>query len=700
MDDKERSKEDLIAELQHLRHQNMNLELTRNALWKAFPTALVVVGVLDGEILYVNQQAKQLYGEDYLGHNLDFHFRQTNPTRSDGSPFSFEELPAFRSLMYGETVHNVEMVIQNVNGAKCTMLVSSSPVFDEHENVTAAIVTFDDITNLKLAKTNLTEAAKLTENRMQELHAAIHALPVDLIVYDKNGKVLDINGCKDDFLLNHLPNKDNPLADKTAQIQGYQVEGQLLTLEEMPVYRSLVNGETVRDFEIITWKESGEHIYLSVNCSPIRNRKGEITGAVATHRDTTERKRIEAALLKSRQHALELVDSLRQVDQSKNAFINMLSHELRNPLATAAMGAELIKRMQNDSDRVERLREIVHCQLKQLSCLLDDLLDVAHITENKIVLNLKTVELNKLVNQAIESYRWEFKEKGVDLQTEFTKPLFMKADPERLTQAVEKLLHNAVKFTERGDAVAVTVSRAESNQGALITVCDTGMGMDREMLLSAFKPFLQVEQSLDRKRGGLGLGLSIVKGILELHGGDITVNSEGLGKGTQFSIWLPLSRQEEDEVISDSDETSADSLKILVIDDMPDITEIMTALLTHLGHEVMSAASGIEGITIAKEFRPQVLFCDIGLPGMNGYEVAEYFRADDELKDTYMIAFSGYAQQEDKLRSQRAGYKVHLAKPVEMELLKKVLDTCCQSLKSPQEPNAKTEQLNLRFPGN
>jgi len=366
----------------------------------------------------------------------------------------------------------------------------------------------------------------------------------------------------------------------------------------------------------------------------------------------------------------ELIEELQQLRQHKNTFINMLSHELRNPLTSAMMGVELSEKILQEGGQATKTIKIVRRQLKQLNRMVDDLLDVARITENRIILKQEEVDLNQIVKQAIEDYRWQFSESGVILNTEFTSTLQISADSVRMTQAVGNLLHNAVKFTDRGKDVSVVVSRSEDQREALITVRDTGMGIDPKDLPNIFEPLSQVDKSLDRKYGGLGLGLSITKGIVELHGGTITAASDGLGKGSLLIIRLPILYRVQDHCATADKE---EPLRILIIDDMPDILEIMSALLEHLGHEVITAESGFEGIVKAKEFHPHVLFCDIGLPGINGYEVAKFFHADDELKDTYLIAFSGYARPEDRECSKEAGFQVHLSKPVGIEDLKESL---------------------------
>lgn len=290
---------------------------------------------------------------------------------------------------------------------------------------------------------------------------------------------------------------------------------------------------------------------------------------------------------------------------------------------------------------------------------------VTRITQYKIKLKKERVELDKLVQLVVKDYRPQFAEKEVRLETELTADsLFLEADPTRMTQIVGNLLNNAVKFTAKGDKVSVKATKDDSTQEVVITVQDTGMGIQPELLTDLFQPFMQVDCSLDRNLGGLGLGLAIVKGMVELHDGSVAVHSEGLGHGTKFTIRLPVAATEKQKQEIKTVGLSGSYHRILIIDDISDIAVTLCSLLSYLGHKVITALSGPEGIIKAKEFRPNVLLCDIGLPGMNGYEVARSFQSNNELKDVYLIALSGYAQPEDLERSRSAGFNLHLAKPV------------------------------------
>jgi Signal transduction histidine kinase len=375
-------------------------------------------------------------------------------------------------------------------------------------------------------------------------------------------------------------------------------------------------------------------------------------------------------------NAQNLIAQLRQSDQNKNVFLNMLSHELRNPLALIMMSLSLQDQVPPGGEEDLKARKVMARQTAHLSRLVEDLLDVTRITQNKITLKKERVELNELVKIAVADYRASFTEKEMELRIESTSDLlYLEADSARLTQIIGNLLHNAFKFTSQGGQVLISVYHDESTLEAIIKIQDNGIGIKPEILPDLFEPFMQVDSTLDRSSGGLGLGLAIVKGMVELHKGSVSVHSEGLGKGTQLTVRLPLANVEarKKEQESRNGGFSAGSFRILIIDDIPDIAEILSSLLGYLGHEVATACSGSEGIAKAKQFHPEVVICDIGLPGMNGYEVAKSLRNDKELKDTFLIALSGYAQPEDLERARKAGFNRHLAKPVDIAILEQIL---------------------------
>ncbi len=441
-----------------------------------------------------------------------------------------------------------------------------------------------------------------------------------------------------------------------------------------------------------------EGIY-TIQSTPLISSSGNFVGVFSTHytikhqfeerelqildllalqaADAIERTLYKEALIQSNKSAVALVEELSKANENKNRFINLLSHEIRNPLASIMMSLSLLDLVAPGGEQARLAQNIAKRQTIQLSHLVDDMMDVSRITTNKLTLKKGSVEINKLVSQIVEEYKALFAEREVQLESEIpTDVITLNADHTRLKQIIGNLLQNAAKFSLKGQKALITLAKDEQRQEAIISVQDNGIGMMPELLPELFQPFMQISESLDRAQGGLGLGLAIVKGMVELHGGSVNAYSEGLGKGAKFTIRLPLSphthRQQEGNQQA-SGGKSARPLRILVIDDIPDVVEILCPLLRNLGHEVISANKGIEGIRKAKEYRPEVLFCDIGLPEMSGYEVAENIRNDNDLKDVFLIALTGYAQTDDMERAKTSGFDRYLVKPVDLEALEQIL---------------------------
>jgi PAS domain S-box-containing protein len=387
--------------------------------------------------------------------------------------------------------------------------------------------------------------------------------------------------------------------------------------------------------------------------------------------DVLERTRIEEALMQSEQHALKLVEELRKADQNKNDFISMLSHELRNPLAAIMVGVSLLD-LDVETEKSRGIKEIMKRQSAHLCRLVDDLLDLTRINMNKVKLKKERVELRTLAKAVAEDFAEQFKEKGVRLETSIASgSLYLEADPARLTQIIGNLLHNAAKFTETGGATLLTVTKQENQ--AVICVEDNGIGIQPEILPDLFHPFVQLDNSLDRSNGGLGLGLSIAKGMAELHGGSVSAFSEGLGKGACFTVHLPLSAEEDEQGEKHPGERLSRSFRILCIEDNRDFADLLCSMLEQYGHKTAFALNGIDGIAKAKEFSPDIIFCDIGLPGMNGYEVAKCIRSDNSLAGVFMIALTGYAGPKDIELAMNSGFHKHMPKPIDMAALNRIL---------------------------
>jgi two-component system CheB/CheR fusion protein len=362
-------------------------------------------------------------------------------------------------------------------------------------------------------------------------------------------------------------------------------------------------------------------------------------------------------------------EALRDADRRKDEFLAVLSHELRNPLAPIVSGLALMDRATPGSDELARARTVIRRQVGHLVRLVDDLLDVTRVTRGKVHLQRTSVDLAALVRHAAEDNAAAFAERGVALDVAVApRDLRVDGDAARLAQVLGNLLQNAAKFTPRGGRVRVA---AEDREGrAVITVRDTGIGIPPDVLPRLFQPFMQEERSLARTRGGLGLGLALVKGLVELHGGTVRVASAGEGCGSEFTVELPLAvrRPSGAEPVG----RAGPRRRILLVEDNVDAAETLADVLRIAGHEVEVAHDGVEGIRRATALRPEAILCDIGLPGIDGYEVARRLRADGGA-ETFLVALTGYALPDDLRRAREAGFDAHLTKPAHPDEIEDVL---------------------------
>ncbi|MBI5544678.1 MAG: response regulator [Deltaproteobacteria bacterium] len=374
--------------------------------------------------------------------------------------------------------------------------------------------------------------------------------------------------------------------------------------------------------------------------------------------------------------------ALREADQHKNDFLAVLSHELRNPLAPISASLRVLERAEPGGRQALRAQQVIARQVKQLSHLVDDLLDMTRVSCGKMRLQRQLVDLNELVSSVVEDLRSLFAQREVWLRfTPAPKPVLVSADPARLAQIASNLLQNAAKFTGPGGSTCISIWQEQGKRRALLRVADTGVGVAPQLLPHLFQPFMQANRSLEHEQDGLGLGLAVVKGLVELHGGEITACSDGPGKGMELLVRLPLA---EPAAVSPSSKSVEDrarastsnprrSRRVLVIEDNVDAADSLREALAQDGHEVAIAHDGLRGLETARALRPEIILCDIGLPGMDGYAVARELRDDPDLRDTYLVALSGYAQLEDLQQSAKAGFALHLAKPPDLEALERVL---------------------------
>jgi len=374
----------------------------------------------------------------------------------------------------------------------------------------------------------------------------------------------------------------------------------------------------------------------------------------------------------AREAADRALEQLREADRRKDEFLAMLSHELRNPLTPIRNSLYLLARAGPVTERGARAREIIERQVLHLSRLVDDLLDVTRISRGKIQVHRAAVELKKLVARTAEDHRGAFDQARVALAVHAEGgPAWVHADATRLAQAIGNVLSNAAKFTPEGGHVEVRVEADDEN--AFVRVRDDGIGIDDSMLPHVFDVFAQADRSLARTRGGLGLGLSLVKGLVELHGGAVSASSDGPGMGAEFTVSLPLAaRPERDAPASARPEVSG-GRRVLIIEDNHDAADTLREALETFGHQVQVAYDGVDGLEKAHAATPEVVLCDIGLPSINGYEVARRFRADPELRSSALIALSGYASGDDQRRAAQAGFDLHIAKPPTLEQLQEAI---------------------------
>lgn len=397
---------------------------------------------------------------------------------------------------------------------------------------------------------------------------------------------------------------------------------------------------------------------------------------VALQRDELKAATEENARLlrESQLHA----EALREADRRKDEFLAMLAHELRNPLAPVQNAVEILRLVGPADAAIKNAREIISRQISHMARLIDDLLDVARIARGKIELRTERCDLTAIVRQTAEDYRPSLSAAGVSLNLEFPgRPLLLRGDLTRLAQVIGNLLHNAGKFTPRGGKVHVRTAVDPANDAAVVTVSDTGAGLDATVMARLFEPFSQANQTLDRTRGGLGLGLALAKGLVELHGGSISAKSEGPGTGSTFIVRVPLADNfgatTERKAGSHSTSETA-GLRILVVEDNRDTAKSLQLLLSLLGHDAQVAFDAEAGLTAVRSSRPDLVLSDLGLPGeMDGYEFASTIRTDPALANVYLIALSGYGQEEDRRRAQEAGFDQHLVKPVDLASLKNAL---------------------------
>ncbi|MGC3997510.1 MAG: PAS domain S-box protein [Anaeromyxobacter sp.] len=433
-----------------------------------------------------------------------------------------------------------------------------------------------------------------------------------------------------------------------------------LEVGEWPI-RRIKRGEAVRGLELrIRRPDQGWERFISYSGALVRTASGQrLIFLSAT--DLTEQRRAELAL--------------READRRKDEFLGMLSHELRNPLAPIRNALHILDHAEASGPQAARARQIAGRQLAHLTRLVDDLLDVTRIARGRIELRSAALDLAALARRAAEDHRPLMRERHLELAVALpARRVPVYGDETRLAQVLGNLLHNAAKFTPAGGRVTVTVEEQEPS--AVVRVADTGAGIDREMMPSIFEPFTQAKQTLARSEGGLGLGLALVRSLVALHGGEVSAVSEGPGHGTEFVLRFPLAgveRAPSSAAAAPVIPAAAGRRRVLVIDDNHDAADSLAQLVSMMGHDVEVAYDAFDGLARVAEALPDVVLCDIGLPGMDGYEFARQCRGVAGHRKLRLVAVSGYAHPDDVASAFAAGFDVHVAKPPDPERIELVL---------------------------
>jgi PAS domain S-box-containing protein len=472
-----------------------------------------------------------------------------------------------------------------------------------------------------------------------------------------------------------------------SRIFGYQADeaiGQPITIiippelhaEEQQILNKIRSGQRIDHYDTIRMTKDGRRIAVSLTISPIRSSGGEIIGASKIARDISERKRAEEMLRQSQ-------EALREADRRKDEFLALLAHELRNPLAPIRYALAANKKPECTPAQRARAEEVIDRQVSQMSRLLDDLLDVSRIGRGKLELKRKFTELSLAVSVATETARPILNSKRHELQLDLpAEPLRLYADPVRLAQLFANLLVNAAKYTDPGGRIMLRALR--DGDEIVVAIRDNGIGICADMLPRLFCMFSQAHTALPRAEGGLGVGLWLVRGLVTLHGGSVQARSDGPGLGSEFIVRLPVGAPaEEQHSLSGPITTNPrfeSGLKVLVVDDNRDAADTCAMLLELSGHHVQTAYGGRHALELAETFGPHAVLTDIGLPDMNGYELAQRIRAAPWGSGIVLVAVTGWAQTEDRQRATHAGFTHHLVKPIAAESLESLLQSLSATL--------------------
>ncbi|HEX5761190.1 MAG TPA: PAS domain S-box protein [Thermoanaerobaculia bacterium] len=601
----------------------------------------IVSKTLDGVIRTWNAGAERLFGytaEEAVGRPITLIIP---PERLD------EEVEILARLARGERIEHYETVRVAKDDRRLDISLTASPLRDAEGRIVGASKVARDVTERRRAE----EALQASERRFRTLTA--HA-PAGIFLADPDGNCLFVNERWCEMA---------GLSPEEAQGRGWaralHPDDKEAVLREWSA-AAAAGRPFAAEFRFRTPR--GKVTWLQGNAVGLGDGAGRVREYIGTLTDVTERR--------------EAVEALREADRRKDEFLALLAHELRNPLAPLRNGLQVMRLAAGDARAVAKSQDMMDRQLSHMVRLIDDLLDVSRISRNKMELRRSRVLLADVVSSAVETARPALEAAGHELTVSLPpEPVHLDADLTRLAQVFGNLLHNSAKYTEPGGHVRLAATR-EGDQ-VRVTVQDDGIGIPASALPNLFDMFSQVDRSTERSTGGLGIGLALVKGLVEMHGGTVEAASPGEGEGSTFTVKLPALKDRAETAPETPAERWPDSSggtrRILVVDDNRDSAASMAMMLRLRGNEVRTAHDGIEAVELAEGFRPQVVLMDIGMPRLSGYEATRRIREQPWGRDMAIIALTGWGQEVDRARSKQAGCDGHLVKPVNLPDLEKVL---------------------------
>jgi PAS domain S-box-containing protein len=561
-----------------------------------------------------------------------------------------EEDDIIASLKAGRRIDHFETERLRSDGRRILVSLTISPIKDEAGRVIGASKIVRDVTDRRRAEADRQKFVTLVENS------------TDFI------GMCDLEGIP--FFVNRaglaMVGLDDLEAARSTAVQAFFFpEDQARIMQEFfPQVLAHGHGEIEVRFRHF---KSGAAIWMAYKVLTLPDAAGRPVAFATVSQDVTERKRLEDDLIR-------LAADLSEADRRKNEFLAMLAHELRNPLAPISNTVRALHLACGNADTLRAASEMLQRQVGQMSRLVDDLLDMSRISRGKIELRTGRVELGPIVQQAVEAVRGLYRTMEHELTISLPpRPVHLEADPARLAQVVGNLLSNAGKFTDKGGHVWLTVE--EDGAQAIIRVRDNGVGIAVEDHPRLFDMFAQVDTSLERSRDGLGIGLTLVKTLVELHGGTVDVHSDGPGRGSEFTVRLPVvvDAPRETSPSAVGEQGPATARRVLIVDDSEDGAESLALLLEFGGHETHQAHDGVTALEAANRLRPDAVLLDIGLPGLNGYDVCRRIRQEPWAKEVLLVALTGWGQDEDRHRSREAGFDAHMVKPVDFDALLELL---------------------------